>query len=158
MAPYEETIFILTILSFGAFVTWLVARYATERARERERRARVVEAQIEKFAEAGDFIAFARSEVGLTWIRADSGETRVARGLLVLALLGILSLALGIALLVNGSWLSGAADAATSSWWGTVLVGLGVGSLAALAALDRLARRWGLGASGSGSRDAAESR
>jgi hypothetical protein len=148
MAPYEESIYIVAILTFGAFIGWLVARYATERARERERRARVVEAQIEKFAEARDFVAFAQSEAGLAWIRADSGESRVARGLLMLGLAGILSLALGLALLVNSAWLSGAASAAdvlTDKWWGTMLVGLGVASLAAFALLTRIARAWGLG-------------
>lgn len=148
MAPYEETIYIVAILTFGAFIGWLVARHATERARERERRARVVEAQIEKFAEARDFVAFAQSEAGLAWIRADSGESRVARGLLVLGLVGILSLALGLALLVNSAWLSGAAepsDVLTDKWWGTVLVGLGVASLAAFALLTRISRAWGLG-------------
>jgi hypothetical protein len=148
MAPYEETIYIVAILTFGAFIGWLIARYATERARERERRARVVEAQIEKFAEARDFVAFAQSEAGLAWIRADSGESRVARGLLMLGLAGILSLFLGLALLVNSAWLSRAASAAdmlTDKWWGTMLVGLGVACLAAFALLTRLARAWGLG-------------
>jgi hypothetical protein len=157
MAPYEETLFVLTVLGFGAFVAWLVARYATERARERERRARVVEAQVEKFAEARDFLAFAQSEAGLAWIRADSGESRVARGLLVLGVVGILSLALGGALLVSAGWLSGAAepaDALTSRFWGTVLLGLGVGSLAAVALLARLARAWGLGLARPGDRRA----
>jgi hypothetical protein len=145
MAPYEETLFILTVLGVGAFVAWLVARYATERARERERRARVVEAQIEKFGEAREFLAFAQSDAGVAWIRGDTGETNVVKGLLVLGLFGIQSLALGGGMLVNAVWLSSATEPADSSaWWGTVLVAVGAGSLLAMALLGRLARAWGL--------------
>ncbi|MCE7959326.1 MAG: hypothetical protein DYH06_15520, partial [Acidobacteria bacterium ACB2] len=95
MAPYEEVLFILGVLAFGAFVAWLAARYATERARERDRRARVVEAQIERLGEARDFVEFARSEAGLAWLKADSGEKGARRGLIVLAVAGVLALALG---------------------------------------------------------------
>jgi hypothetical protein len=150
MAPYEETLFILGVLCFGAFVAWLAARVASERARERERRGRFVEAQIEKFSDSREFVAFASSEAGLAWLRADSGETRVRRGLLALVVAGILSLALGAALFVNAVRLAGAVDPnavlarANADWWGTVLVALGVGLLAASAAIGRVGRAWGL--------------
>jgi hypothetical protein len=150
MAPYEETLFILAVLAFGAFVAWLTARYALERARERDRRGRFVEAQIERFAEARDFVEFARSDAGLAWLRADSGESRVRRGLLVLTLAGILALALGAALFVNAARLSGAVDPndtralASAAWWGTILVALGAGSLAASVLMARIGKAWGL--------------
>ncbi|HQQ75923.1 MAG TPA: hypothetical protein PLB01_01090 [Thermoanaerobaculia bacterium] len=150
MAPYEETLFILAVLSFGAFVAWLAARHALERARERDRRGRFVEAQIEKFGEARDFVEFARSEAGLAWLRADSGETRARRGLLVLTVVGILAIALGAGLLVNAARLAGAADPndalsrTNAAWWGTVLVAVGAGSLAASALIARIGRAWGL--------------
>lgn len=150
MAPYEEVLFVLGVLSFGAFVAWLAARYATERARERERRARFVEAQIERLGQARDFVEFARSEAGLAWLKADSGETRARRGLVVLAVTGILALALGAALFANAARLQGAADPndslarAAAAWWGTILVALGAGSVAAAALVARLGRSWGL--------------
>lgn len=150
MAPYEETLFILAVLSFGAFVAWLVARFEAERARERERRGRFVEAQIERFAQARDFVEFARSEAGLAWLRADSGDARARRGLIVLIVAGVLSLALGAALLVNAARLAGAVEAkdalsrANAAWWGTVLVALGVGSVSASAVIARIGRAWGL--------------
>jgi hypothetical protein len=149
MAPYEDLLFILGVLASGVLVTWLVLRFASERARERERRGRFVEAQIERLAEAREFVEFARSEAGLTWLRADAGESRVRRGLLVLALVGILALALGGALFVNAARLapgvdSDAAARASAAWWGTVLVALGIGSLVAAAVLARIARSWGL--------------
>ena len=150
MAPYEETLFVMAVLAFGAFVAWLAARFARERARERERRGRFVEAQIEKFAEAREFVEFARSEAGLAWLSADSGESRVLLGLLVLTLAGILFVALGVALLANYARLAGAADPgdmlarADAAWWGTVLVALGVGSLASSALIARIGRAWGL--------------
>jgi len=150
MASYEETIYILGVLAFCAFVAYLVARFEGERARERERRSRVFETQIEKFGEAGEFVQFAQSEAGLAWLRADSGEARVKRGLLVLTLLGILSLALGVALAVYAVLLAGAVDPSDASsranavWWGALLLGLGVGSLTATAVLARLGRAWGV--------------
>lgn len=149
MAPYEESIFIVAVLAFGAFVCWLWFRFAGERARERERRSRFVEAQIERFGEAGNFVAFARTEAGLAWLRADSGEMRVKRGLLALAIAGFFFLALGAALFVNAARLAGAIDpgdireSAQASWWGTVLVALGAGSLVASLVIARVARAWG---------------
>jgi len=150
MAPYEETLFILAVLCFGAFIAWLVIRFAGERARERERRGRFVEATIEKFAESRDFIEFARSEFGQAWLRADAGETRVRGGVIVLLLVGVLSLAVGMALLVNAARLAGvggvdqAAARADASWWGTVLTAIGAGSIVASALIARIARAWGL--------------
>jgi len=161
MAPYEETLFIVAILACGAFVAWLLVRFASERARERERRGRIVEAQIERFAEAGDFVAFARSEAGLAWLRADSGEARARRGLLVLILVGILFLALGVAQFVNAARMADAVDPNDvrardgASWWGTMLVALGVGSLVASFLIARIGKAWGLIPAGrSGGREA----
>jgi hypothetical protein len=148
MAPYEEILFLAAVLGFAGFIGWLVVRFAAERARERERRARVVEAQIEKFADADEFIAFARSEAGLEWIRADSGERRALRGTMMLGATGAVSFALGLALLAWAAWMSGVAEPEAvldGRWWGVVLAGLGVGLLAAMALLLRLARAWGLG-------------
>jgi hypothetical protein len=150
MAPYEETLFIIAVLAFGAFLAWLVARYAAERARERERRGRVVEAQIERFAEAHEFVEFARSEAGLAWIRADSGDLRVRRGLLALGIGGWLFAVGGGALLLNATRLASAVDPADlgarvhDAWWGTVLVALGAGSIIAAAVATRIARAWDL--------------
>jgi hypothetical protein len=150
MAPYEETIYIVAVLGAGSFVAWLIARFATERARERERRSRVVEAQIERFAEAREFVEFARSETGHAWLRADSGEMRVRRGLLLLVTVGMLFLCLGGALLLNAARLDGATDPgivnerAQAQWWGTVWSALGVGSLVSSFVVVRLARVWEL--------------
>jgi hypothetical protein len=150
MAPYEETIFIAAVLAAGAFLAWLVARYVTERARERERRSRVVETQIERFAEAREFVEFARSDTGYAWLRADTGEMRVRRGLLLLIVVGLLFACLGGALLVNASRLAGATDPnvlgnrAGAQWWGTVWLALGAGSLVASFVIARLARAWDL--------------
>lgn len=150
MAPYEETLYIALLLGAGAFVAWLIARFASERARERERRNRVVEAQIEKFGDTREFIEFARSGVGQAWLRADSGELRVRRGLLVLIAVGIFFLALGAAYLVKTASLAGAVSPdetvarAGAAWWGTVLAALGLGSLAAAALIARVARAWNL--------------
>jgi hypothetical protein len=150
MAPYEETLFIVAVLAAGAFIAWLVARYLTERARERERRSRVVETQIERFAEAREFVEFARSDTGYAWLRADSGEVRVRRGLLLLLVAGLLFACLGGALLVNAARLAGATDPnvlgnrADAQWWGTVWLALGLGSMAASFVIARLGRAWGL--------------
>jgi hypothetical protein len=150
MAPYEETLFIVAVLAAGAFLAWLTARYLTERARERERRSRVVEAQIERFAEAREFVDFARSDTGHAWLRADSGEMRVRRGLLLLIVAGLLFGCLGGALLINAARLAGATDPnvlgnrADAQWWGTVWMALGAGSLAASFVIARLGRAWGL--------------
>lgn len=150
MAPYEELLYIVSILALVAFVAWLAARYAGDRARERERRGRIVEAQIRRFGEASEFLEFARSEIGREWLRADSGEARVRRGLLVLLAVAIVLFASGAGLLLNAVRLAGAAapDAvsarADAAWWGTVLAALGVGLLAGWALIARLARAWGL--------------
>jgi hypothetical protein len=150
MAPYEEILFISGVLSFGAFVVWLIFRFAAERARERERRGRFVEAQIERFAEARAFVEFAGSEVGLQWLRADSGEMRVRRGVLSLVLIGVVFVALGAGLFVNAARLASASNpedlsaAADASWWGTIVGALGAGSLIAAFFIARLARAWGL--------------
>jgi len=150
MAPYEETIFIVAVLAAAAFLSWLVARYLTERARERERRSRVVEAQIERFAEAREFVEFARSDTGYEWLRADSGEMRARRGLLLLIVAGLLFGCLGGALLINAARLAGATDPsvlgnrADAQWWGTVWMALGAGALAASFVITRLGRAWGL--------------
>ena len=150
MAPYEESIFIVVVLSLVAFVAWLVFRFAGERARERDRRSRFVEGQIEKFGEAREFVAFARSEAGLAWLRADSGEMRVRRGLLVLVLAGVIFVALGSALFVNAQRLAGAIDPgealerAHAFWWGPILVAMGVGSLVASILIAWIGRAWGL--------------
>lgn len=150
MAPYEETLVIAAMLGAGAFVAWLIARYLTERARERERRSRVVESQIERFAQAREFVDFARSESGTAWLRADSGEMRVRRGLLFLVLVGLLFLCLGGALLVNAARLAGETDPnlvgkrLDTQWWGTVWTALGAGSLVASLVIVRIGRAWGL--------------
>jgi len=150
MAPYEETLFIVAVLGAGAFVAWLIARYVTERARERERRSRVLEAQIERFAEAREFLEFARSDSGYAWLRADSGEMRVRRGLLLVILAGLLFLCLGGALLVNAARLVGETDPnlvdkrLDTQWWGTVWTALGAGSLVASLVIARIGRAWGL--------------
>ena len=150
MAPYEETLAIAAMLGAGAFAAWLIARYVTERARERERRSRVVEAQIERFAETREFVEFARSDSGYAWLRADSGEMRVRRGLLLLVLVGLLSLCLGGALLVNAARLAGETDPnfvgkrLDTQWWGTVWTALGAGSLVASVVIARIGRAWGL--------------
>jgi hypothetical protein len=131
-------------------VIWLALRYAGERARERERRGRFVEAQIAKFGEAREFVEFARSDAGMAWLRADSGEMQVRRGLLTLAVVGIFFLALGGALFVNAVRLAGGADpsdalsAAHDRWWGTMLVALGAGSVVSSLVIARLGREWEL--------------
>jgi hypothetical protein len=150
MASYEELFYILGLLATGAFVAALVARYAMARARERDRRGRFVEAQIERLATTKEFVDFAGSAAGLAWLRADSGEARVRRGLLALVGAGILALALGAALLLNaGLWGAGidpsdALARADANWWGSILLALGGGALVASFVLVRLGRAWGL--------------
>ncbi len=150
MAPYEELLFIASVLSFGGFLLWLAVRFAAERARERDRRNQVIEAQIARFAEAREFVEFARSDAGLAWIRAGDGARRVRVGLLALMLAGILFTALGGGLLANALRLAGSAsphDAlaqAHAAWWGTLFTALGLGTLAASAFAARLGRKWGL--------------
>jgi len=150
MASYEELILILGVLGSVSFLAWLVARFATERARERERRSQFLEAKLERLATAREFIEFAKSEAGLNWLRADSGERKVRQGILVLILVGVLSASFAIAFLVYAFWFGSAVDPndtstrANSAWWGAVFAGLGLGGLLAASVLARIGRSWGL--------------
>lgn len=148
--PISDIVFVVGLFGLGGWVAWLIARSGRERGRERARRAQVVEARLAELSTAEELAGFLRSSPGRSWLLDTASERGAHVGLLTLLGIGLVALAVGAALFVNSSRLEGAVDpdlvhaAADASWWGTLLVGLGVGALAAAAILTRVARSWGI--------------
>jgi hypothetical protein len=129
---------VLGELAFVAFVLWLAVPLLRERARLR---ADLLKGIVERFATAGDFVAFLETESGRRFEASLSGRPivpllRVLGG--VQAGLALAALGLGLALasvLVNDRDLVVAA---------AVALALGAGFLGAAFASHRLCRLWGL--------------
>ena len=131
-------VLVLGELAFLAFVLWLAAPFARERAR---RRIELQNGVLERFGSAPEFVAFLETEPGRRFQDALSGRGLVPLGRILAAVqAGVLLVAVGLGLGI--AW--GVVRDPDLLVAALVTGALGLGFLAAAGVSHRLCRNWGL--------------
>jgi hypothetical protein len=147
---HEETLMLLGLAAFAAFIAWLFFRRAQLAAQRSQLDLELRNRLLDKFANAQEFLEFVETEKGrklLQGLAPQASNPRLTSMRFMQA--GALSVLLGYGFYLNAGRLKGLTDinfvnkAQDLKSWGTLLVAAGVGQVVAAAIGYEFARRHG---------------
>lgn len=147
----HEEIIVALLIALGIVAAAIVqVRRHRLRADSAAKKALMVARLSERFGSDAEFVAFLQTPEGQLMIEGEYSPAAMGTRLIGLLQAGIVAIFIGLSFLVNslpppaGADINLVREADFARWWGIVLLGVGVGLIAASAIGARVAKRWGV--------------